>query len=112
MEGARESALDLGVEQGEGQEEGSGPLACSLVEVGTVVGPLDVDPSNTLDPLPLPLLIFVQVVGAPSRPTCGLQECIVRSPAVLGLIQQNIQGLLINPGFRELHLHAHKIQGR
>lgn len=87
-------------------------LVCSLVQVGPVVRALDVDPSHTLDPFPLPLLVFVQVVGAPRGPTSGLQERIVRSPAILGLIQQNIQGLLINPGFRELHLHPHEIRGR
>lgn len=83
----------------------------SLVEVGPVVGALDVDPPHALDPLPLPLLILVQVVGAPSCPTCGLQERVVRSPAILGLVQQNVQGLLVDPGFRELHLRPHKAQG-
>lgn len=79
-------------------------LARSLVEVGPVVGALDVDPPNSLYPLPFPLLVLVQVMGASSRPACGLQECIVRSSAVLGLIQQNVQGLLIDAGFGELNL--------
>ena len=65
----------------------------SLVEVGPVVRALDVDPPHALDPLPFPLLVLVQVVGAPGRPTRGLQECVVRSPAILGLVQQNVQGL-------------------
>lgn len=84
----------------------------SLVEVGPVVRALDVDAPHALDTLPLPFLVLVQVVGAPGRPTCGLQECIVRSPAILGLVQQNVQGLLIDSGFRELHLRPHKAQGR
>lgn len=89
-----------------------GPLACSLVEVGPVVRTLDVDSPHTLDPLSLPLLVLIQVMGAPGCSTCGLQERIVRSPAILGLIQQNIQGLLINTGFRELNLCPHKTQGK
>lgn len=85
-------------------------LACSLVEVGPVIRALDVDPPHTLDPLSL--LVFIQVVRATSCPTCGFQERVVRSSAVLGLVQQNIEGLLINPGLWELHLHSHKTQGR
>lgn len=97
---------------GRGRAEGGQlVLARSLVEVGPVVGALDVDPPNSLYPLPFPFLVLVQVMGASSRPACGLQECIVRSSAVLGLIQQNVQGLLIDAGFGELNLCPPKHSG-
>lgn len=87
-------------------------MACSLVEVGPVIWALDMDPPHSLDPLSLSLLVLVQVMRASSCPARGLQECIVRSSAVLGLIQQDIQGLLINAGFGELNLCPHKIHGK
>jgi hypothetical protein len=74
------------------------------VEVGPVIWALDMDPPHALDPLPLPLLVLVQVMRTSSCPARGLQEGIVRSSAILGLVQQDIQGLLINAGFRELNL--------
>lgn len=89
-----------------------GRSASSLVQVGPVVWALDVDPPHTLDPLPLPLFVLIQVVRAARCPAGGLQERIVRSSAVLGLVQQNIEGLLINPGLWELHLHSHNTQVR
>lgn len=99
---------------GAGAEGGqkAGCSACSLVEVGPVIWALDMDPPHALDPLPLSLLILVQVMRASSCPACGLQEGIVRSSAILGLVQQDIQGLLINAGFGELNLCPHKIHGR
>ena len=106
-----EAGRNRSEQQGRRVEEGSS-LSCSLVEVGAVVRPLDVNPPHTPDPLPLSLLVFIQVVGASRRPACGLQKCVVRSSAVLGLVQQNIEGLLINPGLWELYLHSHRTQGR
>lgn len=102
MGGAPKPAKGL---RGQGQREGR-RQACpgSLVEVGPVVWALDVDPPHSLDPLPFPLLVLIQVMRASSCPTRGLQEGIVRSSAILGLIQQDIQGLLINAGFREFNL--------
>lgn len=79
-------------------------LARSLVEVGPVIWTLDVDPPHSFNPLPFSFLVLVQVMGASSCPTCGLEKCIVRSSAILGLVQQNVQGLLINAGFGELNL--------
>lgn len=78
-------------------------LARSLVEVGPVIWTLDVDPPHSFNPLPFSFLVLVQVMGASSCSTCGLEECIVRSSAILGLVQQNVQGLLINAGFGELN---------
>lgn len=45
-------------------------------------------------------------MGATSCPSCGFQERVVGSPPVLGLVQQNVQCLLVNSGFWELHLPA------
>lgn len=74
----------------------------SLVQVGPVIRALDVDPPHALDALPL--LVLLQVVGAPCSPSCGFQEGIVRPPPILGFVQKNVQGLLVNSGFWELHL--------
>lgn len=76
----------------------------SLVQVGPVIGALDVDPPHALDALPL--LVLLQVVGAPCSPSRGFQEGIVRPPPILGFVQKNVQGLLINSGLWELHLAA------
>lgn len=83
---------------------GPGRASRSLVQVGPVVGSLDVDPPDPLDPLPLSLLIFVGVVGTPGCSARGFQQCVVGSSAVLGFIEQNIQCLLVDPGFGELNL--------
>ena len=67
-----------------------------LVVVCAVVGPLDVDPAHPVNAL----LIFVQVVRVAGGTPCGLQRSVVRTPPVLGLIQQDVEGLLVDP----LHL--------
>lgn len=72
------------------------------MQVGPVIGAFDVDPPHTLDALPL--LVLLQVVGASCSPSCGFQEGIVRPSPVLGFVQKNVQGLLVNSGFWELHL--------
>lgn len=72
------------------------------MQVGPVIGALDVDPPHALDALAL--LVLLQVVGAPCSSSRGFQEGIVRPPPILGFVQQNVQGLLVNSGFWELHL--------
>lgn len=83
---------------------GPGRASCSLVQVGPVIGSLDVNPPDPLDPLPLSILIFLGVVGTPCCSARGFQQCVVGPSAVLGLIEQNIQCLLVDPGFGELNL--------
>lgn len=90
------------------EQHSRGWLACSLVEVGPVIRALDMDPPHTLDPFAL--FILIQVVGAACGTTSSLQKCIVGASAILSLIQQNIQGFLINAGLRELHLCSQKMR--
>ena len=70
--------------------------------VGAVIGTLDVDPPDPLDALPL--LVLVQVVRSPGCATRCLQQGVVGTPAVLRLVQEDVQGLLIDSGLGELNL--------
>lgn len=42
--------------------------------------------------------------GASGCPVCGLHECIITLLAILDFIQQNIQSLFLNSGFRKFYL--------
>lgn len=70
--------------------------------VSAVVGSFDVNPANALDTLPL--LILIEMMRSTCGAPCSLQESIVWTSAIVGLIQQDVEGLLINSGFGELHL--------
>lgn len=66
--GTQKPVQDL---KGKGAGERLSLLACSLVEVGPIVGPLDMNPPHTFNPLPLPFFVFIQVMGSSSCPACG-----------------------------------------
>lgn len=74
----------------------------SLVVMRAVVRSLDVDPAHALDTFTL--LILIQVVRASCSAPCRLQQCVVGSAAVLTLVQQDVQRLLVDPRLGELHL--------
>ena len=63
-------------------------------------GSFDVDSAHPLDTL----LVLVQVVRAACSAPGGLQQGVVRTPAVLRLVQQDVQGLLIDACLRKLNL--------
>ena len=73
-----------------------------VVVVRAIVGPFDVDPANPVDAVAL--VVLVQVVGAAGRAPRGLQEGVVRAAPVLGLVQQDVEGLLVDASLGELHL--------
>lgn len=83
---------------------GKGPAhrSRSLVQMSAVIGALDVDPADPLDALTL--LVLLQVVGAPGCPPGGLQQRIVGTSAVLGFVEQDVQGLFVDSGFWEFNL--------
>ena len=86
--------------------DGFGPRPSSwlLVVVGAVIGPFDVNASDPLDTFSL--LVLVQVVGAARGAPRGLQQSVVRATPILGLIQQDVEGLLIDSGLWKLHLRV------
>lgn len=67
-----------------------------------IIRSLDVDSAHSLHTFTL--LILIQVVRASRSAPCRLQQCIVRPTAVLTLVQQDVQCLLIDPCLGELHL--------
>lgn len=67
-----------------------------------VVGSLDVDPAHTVDSFAL--LVLVQMVRASRSAPCRLQKSVVGPAAVLTLVQQDVQRLLVYPCLGELHL--------
>lgn len=73
-----------------------------LVVVSAIVRPLYVDATNSLDAFPF--LVLIQMVGSPCSAPCCLQKGIVRASPVLGLIQEDVESLLVDPGLRELNL--------
>lgn len=79
-----------------------GETAGSLVVVSAVIRALDVDPPHSFNALSL--FVLVDVVGTPCGAPCGLQQCIVRSTAILRLIEQDVEGLFIDASLWELNL--------
>ena len=73
-----------------------------LVVVCAIIGPLDVDPTDPVNAL----LVLVQVVRAASGTPRSLQQSVVRTPPILGLIQQDVEGLLVDSCLREFHLEG------
>lgn len=67
-----------------------------------IIRSLDVDPAHTVDTFTL--LILIQVVRASRSTPCRLQQRVVGPAAVLTLVQQDVQRLLIDPCLGELHL--------
>ena len=90
--------------------DGFGPRPSSwlLVVVGAVIGPFDVNASDPLDTFSL--LVLVQVVGAAGRAPRGLQEGVVRAAPVLGLVQQDVEGPLVDASLGAPH--QRKVRGR
>lgn len=80
-------------------------LENSLVTVGTLVMhnmPANVNAPDTVLP---PVFIVTCAEGASAstgHPTCCFQQGLIRHP--WGLIDQDVQGLLEDPGLWELHL--------
>jgi len=72
------------------------------VVVRAVVGSFDMNPTNSLDSISL--LVLVQVMRAACSAPCGLQQGVVRTPPIVGLVQEDVEGLLIDACLRELHL--------
>lgn len=70
--------------------------------VSAVIRALDVDPPHSFNALSL--FVFIDVVGTPCGTPCGLQQCIVRSTAILRLIEQDVEGLFIDASLWELNL--------
>lgn len=66
--------------------------------------PLDVDSTDALSDLrsSRPLLFLAEGAAVVVAPTCGLQEGVVRQWHCF--IEQGVEGLLVDPSFRELHL--------
>lgn len=74
----------------------------SLVVVCAVIGAFDMNPTNSFNSFSL--LILIQMMGSSCSAPCCLQQGIVWTPPIVGLIKKDVQGLLIDPCLRELHL--------
>lgn len=74
----------------------------SLMVVCAVIGALDVNPTDPLDSISL--LVLVQMMRTSCSAPCCLQQGIVWTPSIMWLVQQDVEGLLIDPGLRELNL--------
>lgn len=70
--------------------------------VSAVIRALDMDPPHSFNALPL--FVLVHVVGTTCSAPCGFQQRIVRSAAILRLIQQDVKGLFIDASLWELNL--------
>ncbi|KAF3850863.1 hypothetical protein F7725_012635 [Dissostichus mawsoni] len=60
------------------------------------------NPTNSLDSISL--IVLIQMMRSSCSAPCGLQQGIVWTPPIMGLIQEDVEGLLIDSCFRELHL--------
>lgn len=60
----------------------------SLVVVSTVIGSFDMNPTNSLDSLSL--FILIQVMRSSCCTPCSLQQGIVWTPPIVGLVEQYI----------------------
>lgn len=70
--------------------------------VCAVIRSFDVNPTNSLNSFSL--IILIQMMRSSCSAPCGLQQGIVGTPPVMGLIQEDVEGLLIDSSFGELHL--------
>lgn len=70
--------------------------------VRAVVRPLDVNPTDSLDSFSL--FVLVQVMRSARGAPCGLQQGVVWTPPIMGLVQEDVEGLLIDTSLWELNL--------
>lgn len=70
--------------------------------VSAVIRSFDMNPANSLDPFSL--LILIQMMRSPCCTPCGLQQGIVWTSPIMGLIQEDVEGLLIDTSLWELNL--------
>jgi len=62
------------------------------------------NPTNSLHSLSL--FILIQMIRSSCSAPCGLQQGIVRTPPIVGLVQEDVEGLLIDSCLRELNLNV------
>ncbi len=74
----------------------------SLVVVRAIIGSLDMNPTNSLDTFSL--LVLIQMMRSPCGAPCGLQQGIIWTSPVMGLVEEDVEGLLIDSCLWELHL--------
>lgn len=67
-----------------------------------VIWSFDMNPTNTLNSFSF--VILIQMMRSSGGASCGFQQCIVWTPSIVGLIQEDVEGLLIDSSLRELHL--------
>lgn len=72
----------------------------SLVVVSAVIRSFDMNPTNSLNPL----LVLIQMMRSSCGAPCGLQQGIVWTPPIVGLVQKDVKGLFIDSSLWELHL--------
>ena len=70
--------------------------------VCAVIGAFDVNPTNSFNSFSL--LVLIQMVGPSCGAPCCLQQGVVWTPPVVGLVQEDVQGLFIDPCLGELNL--------
>lgn len=92
----------LRVQDQTGKVKGGAISQGLLVVVCAIVGPLDVDPADPVNAL----LVLVQVVRSASGTPRSLQQSVVWTPPILGLIKQDVEGLLVDSCLREFHLEG------
>lgn len=104
-----ESRGSLPAVQGQGQELGqpccrdrAKDRARLVSQLAVVVGavPLDVDAAHAV--AQLEAVVVLTVRGLAAAAAGGLQQGVVGDTG--GLVQQHVQGLLVDPGLGELHL--------
>lgn len=70
--------------------------------MSAVIRSFDMNPANSLDSFSL--LILIQMMRSPCCTPCGLQQGIVWTSPIMGLIQEDVEGLLIDSSLWELNL--------
>ena len=70
--------------------------------VCAVIGSFDMNSTNPLNSFSL--LVLIQMIRSSCSASCGLQQGIVWTPPIMGLIQKDVEGLLIDACLRELNL--------
>lgn len=70
--------------------------------VCAVIGSFDMNPTNSS----YGLFVVVQMARSSCSATCGFQQRVVWTPSVVGLVQKDVEGLLIDASLRKLNLNV------
>lgn len=74
----------------------------SLVMVCAVIRAFDMNPTNSSNGL----FVVVQMARSSCSAAGGFKQSVVWTPPIVGFIQKNVEGLLIDACFRKLNLNV------